>query len=256
VSGGAVRLIHWNAAESVERAERLRAAGYKVVSDVPSAGGSFRRELQDHPPIAVVIDLSRLPMQGRDVAFGIRQLKALRTVPIVFVDGEPEKVARVRQALPDATYARWDGIGEGLAQAIAQPRPEPQGPPPSVFAGYAGTPLLKKLGVRPESRVALVGAPDGFRELVACATEGALGSSELILWFVRSRSELERGMRKMAGRVGAGSMWILWPKKTSKVSSDLTQQIVRATAMAAGLVDYKICSVDDTWSALRFTRRK
>lgn len=87
-----VRLIHWNAGEARQRAEILRAAGYEVFYKMQD-GPAFLRDLRESPPTAVVIDLSRLPSHGRDMALGIRGSKATRLVPLVFVGGELEKVA-------------------------------------------------------------------------------------------------------------------------------------------------------------------
>jgi response regulator RpfG family c-di-GMP phosphodiesterase len=126
-----VRLIHWNAAEAEERADELRSAGYDVVCDPLDQAGL--RALRENPPSAVVIDLSRLPSQGRDVALGIRKYKVTRHVPLVFVGGDPEKVARIKELLPDAVYTTWNRIRNSLKRAISNP---PQDPvvPDSVMA--------------------------------------------------------------------------------------------------------------------------
>jgi len=79
---------------------------------------------------------------------------------------------------------------------------------------------------------------------------------QLILWFVVIRRDLDRQIRKMAALTPGGGMWIIWPKKSSGLPSDLNQKIVRAQGLAAGIVDYKVCAVDETWSGLLFARRK
>jgi hypothetical protein len=93
--------------------------------------------------------------------------------------------------------------------------------------------------------------PEGVR-----LVERYQAALDLILWFVRSRDELERAMDKWAARVGKGGLWIIWPKKSSGIQSDLTQAVVRRAGLDAGLVDYKIASMDETWSGLRFSVRK
>ncbi|MBI3662706.1 MAG: DUF3052 family protein [Acidobacteria bacterium] len=209
----------------------------------------------------MVIDLARLPSHGRDVGLGVRQSKATRRVPIVFVGGEPEKVARVKTLLPDAAFTSWNKIRSALKRAIAHP-PENPVRPDSLLAGYSGTPLPKKLGIKANSAVALEGAPDGFRKTLGELPEGVELQEEtrspcdIILWFLRSREELQHGMKSMAARTGEGRLWIIWPKKASGVETDVTQNDVRAIGMAAGLVDFKVCAVDATWSGLAFTRRK
>ena len=254
-----VRLIHWKAEESEERAERLRAAGYAV--NAAPLSSAFLRELREDPPAAVVIDLSRLPAHGRDVGAALRQSKSTRHIPIVFVDGEPAKVERVRKLLPDAVYTPWSRIRSSLKRAIARPPAEPVATE-STLAGYSGTPLAKKLGIKPDYAVALVGGPRGFETTLGKLPAGvvlrrqARGRCDLIVWFCKSQAELKRRVESLGRLAGPGGLWIAWPKQTSGSSSDLTQAIVRATGLAAGLVDYKIAAIDATWSGLRFTRRK
>ena len=255
-----VRLIHWNEAEAAERGERLRAAGYEVDHELPSSPGL--RRLFDGGFDAFVIDLSRMPSQGRDLAVLLRQREATRRVPIVFVGGEAEKVERTRQVIPDAVYTSWDEIEGDLETAIAAPPTDPY-VPDSAFAGYSGTPLFKKLGIKPGTAVALVDAPEDFGDTLGALPEGAsLGvvgpdEGDLVIWFTMSLRDLEGGVGDMAMSLGPkASMWIAWPKKASGVATDVTQSDVRELGLATGLVDYKICSIDRTWSGLLFTRRK
>ena len=81
------------------------------------------------------------------------------------------------------------------------------------------------------------------------------GRCDLAIWFTRSSDELRRRVARMGDYAGRDGLWILWPKKTSGVPSDLTQAVVRKLGLASRLVDYKVCSVDGTWSGLRFTQR-
>src|SRR6185503_10834025 len=144
------------------------------------------------------------------------------------------------------------------------PRARPGNPKATTAApaGYSGTPLPRKLGIKPGSRVALIGAPEDFRATLGELPEAARlfdrtpASFDLALWFVRSKRELERGIDRMAARLVRGSMWICWPKKASGLGADLSENDVRDAGLAVGLVDYKICAVDATWSGLLFTRRK
>lgn len=254
-----VRLIHWQPAAAAERIAKLKACGYEV--EFTELDGTSFRALRESPPAAFVIDLSRLPSHGRDVATSLRGFKATRTVPIVFVDGESEKIARVKQTLPDATYTTWSKIRSALKSAIANVPADPV-KPASNLAGYSGTPLPKKLGIKPDSLVALINAPQDFVTTLGALPEGvkftkkATGKSDLILWFLRLRIELEDRINEMRELTGEGGIWLAWPKQASGVASDLTQTIVRATGLAAGLVDYKVCAIDATWSGLKFARRK
>ena len=255
-----VKLIHWKESETEERAERIRRYGHKVDAELLD-GGAALSDLKRNPPDAVVIDLTRLPSQGRDVAVALRQAKATRHVPIVFVEGDAQKVARIKQLLPDAVYTTWSRIRGALSRALSQ-RPKNPTVPDSAMAGYSGTPLPKKLGIKAGSVVALVGAPKGFDktlgELPADVTirNSACGRRDLTIWFPKSLKELEDRIDRMAGQVEDGGLWIAWPKKASGVKTDLTQTLVRRIGLASGLVDYKICAIDETWSGLKFSRRR
>jgi hypothetical protein len=133
---------------------------------------------------------------------------------------------------------------------------------PAKPAGYSGTPLPKKLGIKPSSIVALLAAPRGFRKTLGKLPEGAkllAGANKdctLTLWFTRSRADLERGIRKAAAQAAHGRVWIIWPKQASSVATDLKEGVVREAGLAVGLVDYKVCAVDATWSGLAFALRK
>ncbi|MGH9803826.1 MAG: hypothetical protein ACRD4D_01540 [Candidatus Acidiferrales bacterium] len=255
-----MRLIHWNAAEAQQRAAPLAAAGYAVDFDVPTGMG-FLKALRANPPAAVVIDLNRLPMQGRDLALAIRQSGKTRRLPLVFVEGAPQKVARVRKSLPDAVFTEWKLIRSSLEQAIKHPAANPI-VPSSLLAGYSGTPLPKKLGIKPNAVVALMAAPKGFRQTLGVLPEGATlrprtrSRADLTIWFLRSQRELQRRVGAVAGRSHQGPLWIAWPKKSSGVATDLSEPVVREAGLAAGMVDYKICAIDTTWSGLLFSRRK
>ncbi len=253
-------LIHWDAPEAELRVARLKALGYAATFQ-NRAGPALLREMRDQPPSAVVIDLSRLPAQGRDVAVALRVNKTTRGIPIVFVDGLPEKVLLVRQTLPDAVYSTWTHLAEDLPKAIDRP---PRNPvvPESALAGTAGKSLGEKLGIKAGGVVGLLNAPPDFAGTLEPLPPGVtlrrqMGEDvELVLWFVRSRRELQDGIALRAARLGQSRLWVLWPKKTSGQSGDLSQASVRELGLAQGLVDYKIASVDATWSGLLFSRRK
>ena len=253
-----VRLIHWKPAEAAEKAEILRSAGYDVSGEALSPA-SFQKMRED-PPDAVVIDLSRIPSQGRDVGLGIRKFKNTRRVPLVFVGGDTDKVERIRQLLPDAVYTAWDRILDELEEAIAHP-PEAPVVPSSTMAGYEGAPLPKKLGIKPGAVVYLIDAPVGFEKSIDNLPERVSfvrnipERNDLAIWFVKSQKDLEGRIDQVKTPVGKGGLWIAWPKKASGVTSDLSQTVVRKIGLASGLVDYKVCSIDKTWSGLKFALR-
>jgi hypothetical protein len=131
------------------------------------------------------------------------------------------------------------------------------------MAGYSGTPLPQKLGIKEGHRVVLLGAPAGFAlgALPAAATVGKrLAGKELldvIVAFVVRRADLVDRIAACRPRMQqAGGLWIAWPKKASGVATDITEHTVREVALPTGLVDNKVCAIDDTWSGLRLVIRK
>ena len=129
-------------------------------------------------------------------------------------------------------------------------------------AGYSGTPLPKKLGITEGRRVALVAAPADFAATLGPLPPEAVlhanprAKRDLTIWFVRSLKELRAAVPRMVAASRQGGVWIAWPKKTSGLASDVSETEVRALGLAAGLVDHKICAIDQTWSGLRFALRK
>jgi hypothetical protein len=130
-----------------------------------------------------------------------------------------------------------------------------------VVAGYSGTPLAHKLGIRPGHRVAVVSAPAGFAETLRLPPRVQLrtqarGRLDVVVFFVTRRAELSRrfpGMER--GLEDNGGLWIAWPKRTSGVATNLTENLVRDVGLDCGLVDNKVAAIDNIWSGLRFVRR-
>ena len=253
-----VRLIHWNEDEGLERQQLLEALGFEAVFDF--GDGLFAiRQIRSSPPDAVVIDLSRIPSHGREVAHSIRGAKATRHVPIVFVGGEPEKVKKTKLLLPDATYTTWGRIKTALPKAIARPIANPI--IPDHNAAWA-KPTVAKLGVKPGFKVAVLASPKGFVDVLkpwpakVTFTARPESTADIFLCFARSDRELQAHLLSVRGQAERQTLWLCWPKKASGVKSDLDGNVVRTTGLAAGWVDYKVCSIDDTWSGLAFKRRK
>jgi hypothetical protein len=131
------------------------------------------------------------------------------------------------------------------------------------MAGYSGTPLATKLGIKENHRVAVIKAPAGFIQTLGDLPEGVqlhengrTSALDVMLYFTRTRAELVKRFSALAGCLcPAGGLWIAWPKKASGVATDLTEDRVREIGLEAGLVDNKVCAVDETWSGLRFVIR-
>jgi hypothetical protein len=127
-------------------------------------------------------------------------------------------------------------------------------------AGYSGTPLVAKLGIKAGARIRLVNAPGNFGETLGDLPErvrtAKSGSLDFGMLFARKRGDLEKHFAQLRDRLEPnGSLWIAWPKKASGVDTDLSEGVVRGFGLGAGLVDVKVCAVDDTWSGLKFVRR-
>ena len=130
------------------------------------------------------------------------------------------------------------------------------------MAADSGNSLSKKLGIGDDSRVAIVSAPAGFDRTLGRLPRGvhvrrqARGRVDVLVFFVTRRAELTRRFQAMARAVEpGGGLWIAWPKRTSGVATDLTENGAREIGLDAGLVDNKVCKIDDTWSGLRFVYR-
>jgi len=130
------------------------------------------------------------------------------------------------------------------------------------MAGYSGTPLVKKLGIKENSRIALVGAPADFIDVLGTLPENVSINArsrqplDFVLLFAKREGGLRRNFSRYAARLQpAGMIWIAWPKKSSGVATDLAFNNVQSLGLAAGLVDVKICAVDEVWSGLKFVFR-
>jgi CheY-like chemotaxis protein len=257
-----VQLVCWKEAEGRERVRALRAAGLSVAYEPD--GAAALRAVREELPDVVVIDLGRLPSHGRALALTLRQSKRTRRIPLVFLGGAGEKLARIRGELPDATYAAGDSAAEvvrAIERAAAAPPAEPV--VPRLAPLHTDKPLAAKLGWKGGATLALVGAPDGFERTLGAPPTGAKlvralrGRCDLVLWFVRSEKELARALPRWLRAAEAGTrVWVGWPKKGSRVATDLTGERVRTAPHALGLVDFKICALDAVWSAVCFARRK
>ena len=132
-----------------------------------------------------------------------------------------------------------------------------------MAAGYSGTPLAQKLGIKPGHSVALLKAPDGFEATLAGLPEGvtirtaARGTNDVLVSFHTRRADLEKRLPILVDAMDVdGGLWIAWPKRASGVPTDITEDTVREVALPIGLVDNKVCAVDDTWSGLRVVWRR
>lgn len=253
-----IRLFHWNAEEAKEFLHALRVAGHQVAYDANIAPG-LAAKIRRSPPEAFVIALTRLPARGRDVAAFLRGTKATRHIPIVFVDGPPEKVEDIRRQIPDAVYTALDRLGAALQKALAHPPAAPV-VPPQMMERYRGRTAAQKLGIAAGAAIGLLDPPRDYASILGPMPEGvrfveqASDDCPVTLWFVTDPGVYQSRLPHFRALASRTRLWILWPKGGR--ASGPSHQYLRETAHSLGLVDYKICSVNDRWSAMAFARRK
>ena len=256
-----VRVIHWNAAEAAPLIEGCRGAGFDV-EYLEGDGGAICRAIRANPPDIVVIDLTRLPSHGKEVAVWLRGTKSTRDIPIVFVEGAPLKVAAVRELLPDAAFCEAGKVASAIKR-----RSVPKNPvaPPGMMERAREKSAAQKLGVTAGSVVACIEPPRDFPELLGELPESVEfredADAPTTLWFVHDRESLLENLRRMRAMAPRTRLWLLWCKGGRKGANGssgagVTQNSVREMAREVGLVDYKICSVNERWSAMLFARKK
>lgn len=244
-----VLVIHYDLAEAPILAARIRREDFEA--EVYSCRGfAGFRSIRAAPPDAIVIDLTRMPSYGRAIGALLREQTSTRMIPLVFIAGDPAKTRLVRELLPDAVITGLLRLGPALRKAISQAPAEPVGPNPSRV------PLAGKLGIREGSAVALLHPPEGFLEKLGPLAKDAhferhAVDAEIVLMFVRSAAALGRELPSLAREMRRGqTLWVVWPKKSSGVVSDLTMGKIVEMCSAVRLSGYKPCAVDETWSGL------
>lgn len=243
-----IRLVHWEAAEAPACIDKLKTAGHQV-----DYGGEFR-DWKGQPCDGYVIDLSRLPSHGREIATALRGSKGTRNRPIVFVGGLPEKVEIAKKQLPDATFTTWPRIRTALKAALLRPIENPI-VPAGMMDRYGSRTVAQKLGIKENSSVLLVNAPREhvLGDLPPGAHISGEGPAPVTLCFVRDVEELGSTLEFARGQAARSKLWICWRKGEKK---GLNENTVRDQAIALGLVDYKVCSVNNIWSALCFALKQ
>ncbi|MBV8842740.1 MAG: hypothetical protein JO307_08010 [Bryobacterales bacterium] len=248
-----VRVFHWKAQEAEALISEIKAAGYRV--DYEEDFGSYWRERKSQPDI-FVIDLTRRPSHGREVAIALRGYKLSRGVPIVFVDGDPEKVEGIRKILSDAVYTSRGKLAASLRRAKPVSNPIV---PAQMMERYAGRTAAQKLGIGYEARVGIMDPPADYDRVIGVLPEGASfeeGGAEgckITLWFVQDYAAFEAALPKMRFMAARSRLWILWRKGKR---DGLDGNMIRRAAAEFGLVDYKICSPNETWTGMAFAVKK
>ncbi len=254
-----IKLLSWHD-DVAKKAASLKHPGLRIDAAPLIKTSGLVGELAHLNPAALVLDLDKRPSHLREIALAIRSSKSAHHIPILFAGGLPEKMDRIRSENPDATYTTWSDASKALAALLQHPAPIPAIAPPRDFSA---TPLPKKLGIDTDMQIALIAAPDGFEELLGDLPDNTAlitritPKTNLALCFIRSLEDLEATLDLLTLRLPKqASVWIIHPKRTPKHHVDFNQNHVRDAALATGLVDYKVCSIDADWSALKFAHRK
>jgi len=251
----AVRLFHWRSAEAGPLIAKLRSAGYEAVYSRETEAPSVR-EIRDAAPVAIVIDLSRMPSHGRYVAAWVRGSKSIRHIPIVFVDGDPAKVEAIRREIPDALYTTQARLPAALKRA--KPVNDPVVPKQMMETDPART-AAQKLGIREGAMVGLIDPPADYKKVLGKLPPGVVLEENpdrvrvVTLWFVHDPGEYEAALAARRALAAHSRLWILWQKGRR---DGMNGNFIRQGALAMGLVDYKICSVDGVWSGMVFAVKK
>jgi hypothetical protein len=131
------------------------------------------------------------------------------------------------------------------------------------MAGYSGTPLAQKLGIKPGQKVVTIGAPPGYRKLLAPLPKGIsfatriAADASFVHLFATKRQTLEKELKRLRSLLAdAGILWVSWPKKSSGAATDITEDVIRDVCLPLGFVDVKVCAVDEMWSGLKLMIRR
>ncbi|HEY6986983.1 MAG TPA: hypothetical protein VH369_01290 [Bryobacteraceae bacterium] len=252
-----IRLLHWNASEAAKYLSALTAARHRVEYD-ERFEPRLVRQWRTQPPDVFVIDLSRLPAQGREIAIALRQWPTTRRVPIVFCDGAPEKVEKTRALLGDALYCEFSKLRNSIRKALAEPCAEATVPTP-MMKRYAMRTTAQKLGITADSTVAVIDPPRDYLTVLGDLPAGVQFIEDRVasvtLCFVHDLPSLQERMSERRRLARTSKLWFCWRKGKTAVSG-LSGNSIRAAAVALGLIDYKICSLNAVWSGMLFAFRK
>jgi hypothetical protein len=255
-----IHVVHWRPDEAGPLLETVRKAGFAVTYCETPDGSAVTNAIREKPPDAVVIDLSRLPSHGKEIAIWLRNRKETRHVPLVFSGGDPAKVEKIRELLPDAVFAESSRLASSLKAVLKAPVgiSNPVVPPP-MMQRYGNRTAAQKMGVRAGTKVGVMDPPRDYLTVlgeIPADTEIIEDSDavqDVTIWFIHEPEAFLAALPRMRNIAARTRLWVLWRKGSR---NGITQNFVRETAIDAGLVDYKICSVDGHWSGIAFARSK
>ncbi len=246
-------LLHWKEEELADLASRLSGSGFHIEPYVPVPGEGLKGLVARGRPDLLLVSLDRLPSNGHAVADHFRKRKDARMIPIVFVGGAPEKVAKIRAAMPGCWFAGWDTAARTMQQAISG-----VGAPPVAREKLSLPPpraMYEKLGLKADSEVAVLGAPADLYRLVpdlpfeVFEVDQPSPRTDTTLWFLRSLDEVDDGFAWIAARMSRPRIWTFY-RRGSK--SGMNWGLLSERAAAVGLAQYKILRFNDEWTGVAF----
>src|SRR5688572_21452085 len=223
-----LRFLHWKPAEAPAKIQLLRKAGHEVIYEEKPTPTSIKIG----NPQLLLIDLSRLPSHGREVAIHHRGRKSTRHIPIVFVDGEAEKVADIRKLIPDAFYTTWGDVLKAIPEALSRAPAEPL-VPPQMMNRYGDRTVAQKLGIKSGCVVTAIDPPRNYTALLGELPEGVQFNEnerqqgDITLWFVCDAASYQKSILKRRGLAKKSKLWIVWPKGEAEKRAGITQNVVR-----------------------------
>jgi hypothetical protein len=253
-----IHVIHWRPEEVAPLLEAVRKCGATVTYCEQPSGTAVASAIREHPPDAVLIDLSRVPSHGKEMAVWLRNRKSTRTVPIVFYGGEPAKISKLRELFPEAPFADSATLKKAI-KSLPQSLPESVAVPVPMMLRYGNRTAAEKMGIKPGVSVSVMDPPRDYLTVLGQLPEGVelVEESEelhpVTLWFTHRPETLLTALPRMRRIASKSKLWVIWRKGST---NGITQNFVREAGIDAGLVDYKICSVDGVWSGMAFARSK
>lgn len=260
-----VYLVH-NGADGMEtQANALRTSGFEV--DTFDNDGDYdlvKKSMvrwRKAPPEVFVLDMTRRPSVNKYLGVMIRGRESFKTIPIVYAGGDAEKMEPIKRAIPDAVFSSWRGAVKAIRKALVAPVETPA-KKPQIMDLYKDRTVCQKLGIEEGMRVGIVDPPRELESLLTGLPEGVELVEEtgpamrVTLWFVRDYDLFLTMLTKMIRVAAISKLWVAFPKKRPGSKDTINQKLVREAIRAAGLVEYKICSMGDVWSAMAFSARK
>jgi hypothetical protein len=248
-----VRVFHQRHSEAEGLLRLLRKEGYRVLFD-STPGTKTVREIKEDGTSIIVIDLSRVPSHGRDIGSWVRGSTGIRHIPLVFVGGDPVKVAAIRQEIPDANYTSYEELPAALRLAKAPTKPVV---PRQMMQSAPGRTNAQKLGIQEHSQVLVIDPPSDSERIIGAMPDGAVfvesPPASVTLWFVHDAGEFEATLPRRRVLASKSRLWIVWPKGRR---DGFNGDFVRARGLKVGLVDYKICSLNEKWSGMLFAVKR